>query len=168
MRALHPWLTQNSQDIFNIYSPEQRKWVNGEDYNGTVLQQSYFNLLTSFVERNIADHPVYFLMVIPCQPNQNCEENQIAPTYQRIPAGLTDRLVAQNAPMPLPASEPTYQTEGLTTNYVALDDAARINSSRYADAYARLAALYNTQGQTEAAQRMNAQAVAMNEALKNR
>ncbi|MEO5953287.1 MAG: DUF2723 domain-containing protein [Chloroflexia bacterium] len=168
LRTLHPWLAEKSQDIFNIYSPEQRKWVNGENYNGAVLQQSYFNLLTSFVERNIADHPAYFLMGVPCQPNQNCEENQIAPTYQRIPAGLSDRLVLQNAPLPLPASEPTYHTDGLTTNYVSLDDAARINSTRYADAYARLAALYNSQGQSEAAQRMNAQAVAISDALKNR
>lgn len=169
LRALHPWLTSNSEDIFAKFTPEQRRWVNGEDYNSTVLQQSYFDLLTSFVERNAVDHPAYLLMLQPCQPNQQgCEENLIAPTYQRIPAGFTDKLVAPGAPIPLPAAEPNYNTQGITTNYVAFDDSARINVARYVDAYARLGALYTNQGQTEAAQRMNAQAAAISEAIKNR
>jgi hypothetical protein len=169
LSARHPWLIEKSQDIVNTFAPEQRKWVNGEKYDAGVLQKAYFDLLTSFVERNVADHPAYLLTGVPCQPNQQgCEENLIAPTFQRIPAGLSDRLVAQNEPLPLPANEPNYLTDGITTNYVAFDDSARINSARYADAYARLAALYSTRGRTEAAERMNREAVSIENALKNR
>lgn len=168
LQERYPGLIANSRDIVATFATEQRKWVNGEPYNSTALNNSYFGLLTSFVERNATDHPPYMLIAQACQPGQQCEESQIAPTYLRVPVGLVDKLVPQNTTdLPVPP-EPDYATDGITTNPVGFDDAARLNSLRYVDAYNRLAALYGTAQQNEAAQRMSQRALAIQDALKGR
>jgi hypothetical protein len=168
VRALHPWLIANSEDIVARFAPEQRRWVNGEIFNSAAINEAYVDLMTSFVERNAPDHPAYFLMAQTCPPNQQCEESQIAPTWSRVPVGLVEKLMPPGTTeVPIPA-EPSYMTEGITTNPVGLDDAARINSLRYIEAYRRLAALYGTAGQNETAQRMSDRAVAVEAALRGR
>ncbi|HYP40581.1 MAG TPA: DUF2723 domain-containing protein, partial [Chloroflexia bacterium] len=52
LRRKYPWLIERSQDILDRFSPEQRRWVNGEPFDGALLDSSYFELLGSFVERH--------------------------------------------------------------------------------------------------------------------
>jgi hypothetical protein len=168
LRALHPWLIENSEDIVARFAPEQRRWVNGEQFDQPALNQSYFDLLTSFVERNAAEHPPYFLMGQNCGPNDQCEEKLIAPAWSRLRVGLVERLVPEGATdVALPA-EPSYMTDGITANYVGFDDPARMNSFRYVVAYSALSALYSAAGQSEAAQRMNDRAAEIDAALRGR
>lgn len=168
LRAIHPWLIGNSEDIVATFAPEQRRWVNGEPFNQNTLNQSYLDLMTSFVERNAAERPAFMLIAQTCPQGQQCEENSIAPTYARVPMGLIDMLVPQaNTDVPLP-EEPEYRTEGIDVNPVAFDDAALLNSSRYVDAYRRLAVLYSAAGEDDAAQRMRARAAQLESVITSR
>jgi hypothetical protein len=168
LRRLHPWLIVKSEDIVTVFAREQRRWVNGEPFDQPALNRSYFELMTSFIERNADEHPPYFLMAQPCPQNQTCEESNIAPTWSRVRVGLVEKLVPEGTiDLPLPP-EPNYSTEGITTNPVGFDDAARLNSYRYLVAYSGLSALYGAAGQNEAAQRMNDRAAAIDAALRGR
>jgi hypothetical protein len=170
LRQRYPWLIEKSQDIVNVFSVEQRKWVNGESFNQPLLNSSYFDLMTSFVERNQPGHPAYLLSLEECVTGvpQSCEANQIAPNWIRQPAGLTTRLLpSQPNAADLPP-EPSYKLEGILTNPVALDSTAKINTSLYADAYRRLAILYSTAGQNEKAQELNNRALAIAAAVESR
>ncbi|MEP6774202.1 MAG: hypothetical protein ABJA50_01290, partial [Chloroflexota bacterium] len=94
----YPWLMEKSQDILAIYTPEQRKFVNGEPFDVNTLDQSYFDLLTSFVERNAPDHSAYILPISLCPPNSpQCDNSRIAATYDRQPVGLVYRFVPPNS-----------------------------------------------------------------------
>ncbi len=168
LRLRYPWLIENSNDIVASFSLEQRKWVNGEYFDSNALTKYYFDLLTSFVERNAPDHPAYMLISQPCPANQQCEESQIAPTWTRVPLGLVDKLVPQGTTNVSIPPEPTYVTDGITTNPVGLDDAARLNSVRYVDAYRRLAVLYSAAQESQAAQRMTDRAAQIEAVLQNR
>lgn len=168
LRAIHPWLIGNSEDIVAKFAPEQRRWVNGEPFNQNTLNQAYLDLMTSFVERNAADHPAFMLIAQACPQGQQCEENSIAPAYARVPMGLVDMLVPRDtADVPLP-EEPDYRTLGIDVNPVAFDDAALLNSARYVDAYRRLAVLYSAAGQDDAAQRMRARAAQLEVVITSR
>jgi hypothetical protein len=170
LRQRYPWLIEKSQDIVSTFSVEQRKWVNGEVFNQPLLNSSYFDLMTSFIERNKADHPAFLLSLEQCVTGvpQSCEANQIAPDWIRQPFGLTTRLLpSQPTGGDLPP-EPDYRLEGILSNPVALDSTAKINSSLYVDAYQRLAILYSTAGQSDKAQEMDNRASAIAAALESR
>jgi hypothetical protein len=165
----YPWLMQKSQDILATYKPEQRKFVNGESFDVNTLDQSYYALLTSFVERNAPDHPAYILPISLCPPNSpQCENSRIAPTYDRQPVGLVYKFVAPNSgDQPVPP-EASFATEGVTGQQVPLDDAARANSKFYADAYSRMASYYNFLNQPQSAQNMADKAQLIRSALAGR
>ena len=165
----YPWLMQKSQDILSTYTPEQRKFVNGESFDVNTLDQSYFALITSFVERNAPDHPAFILPITLCPPNSpQCDNSRIAPTYDRQPVGLAYKFVPPNSgDQPVPP-EPTFATEGITGQRVPLDDAARVNSKFYADAYSRMASYYSFLNQTQLSQNMADKAQAIRTALAGR
>jgi hypothetical protein len=169
LRQRYPWLIENSNDVVSTFATEQRKWVNGEPFDGTLLNNSYFDVMTSFVERNQADHPAYILSLDQCVPNvpQSCEANQIAPTWTRQPVGLTERLVAPQTTGGLPPV-PDYKLDGVLTDPVSLDATARLNSSLYVDAYRKLAAVYGAANQTQKAQELTQKASAIAAAINAR
>jgi hypothetical protein len=167
----YPDLMAKSQDIVDTFSREQRNWVDGKAFDVNVLNTSYIELLTSFVERNIDARPAYLMLLIPCDPRlppEQCENNQIAPTYQRQPAGLVWKLVnGQAANVELPP-EPNYNLNGILTNPVPFDTFARENSRMYVDAFTRLAAMYRNAGDEERSNRMLQRASEVNAALQGR
>lgn len=169
LKQRYPWLIENSKDIVSTFATEQRKWVNGEPFDQALLNSSYFNLMTSFVERNQADHPAYILSLDQCIPNvpTSCEANQIAPSWTRQPVGLTAKLVAPQATADLP-TVPDYKLDGILTNPVSLDATARINTSLYVDAYRKLAAVYGAANQTQKAQELTEKAAAIAAAISAR
>ena len=149
----------------------QQKFVNGTltDADNSIINTAYYDLMTSFVERNGSQHPAYMLTTSPCNPNDTaCEDNQIAPTYQRVPAGLAFKLVAPDAPGASIPPEPDYKTEGITRNPVAFDDAARINSLFYVNAYNRMAIYFGALSQPDAARRMSAKATSLQAIINSR
>ncbi len=146
----YPWLIEKSRDIADRFSTEQRKWVNGEPYDNRLLSSSYFDLLTSFVDRNYDKHPAYILFVIGCdpsQPPQNCENNMIAPKYAREPMGLVTKLWREPPSSPEVPPVPQYDLQGVTHDKVPMDDFARTNASFYASAYTTLGQLYDALNQ---------------------
>lgn len=164
-----PWLMEKSRDILATYTPEQRKFVNGESFDVNTLDQAYVALLTSFVERNAPDHPAYMLPISLCPPNSpQCDNGRIAPTYDRQPVGLVYRFVPPNSGDQPAPPEPTFTTEGITAHPVPLDDAARANSKFYADAYSRMASYYSFLNQPESAQNMADKAQSILSALAGR
>jgi hypothetical protein len=157
LRQRYPWLLEKSQDVLGKFSPEQRKWVNGQPFDAALLQQSYFDLMTSFVERNQADHPAFLLTLEPCDPSvvQSCEANQIAPTWYRQPEGLVTRLLPSKPAGTDPPPVPTYKLDGILNEPVYFDDAARDNTQLYADAFRQLSVQYSVANQQDKAQAMS-------------
>jgi hypothetical protein len=157
LRQRYPWLLDKSQDILNQFSPEQRKWVNGEQFDSALLNKSYFDLMTSFFERNQADHPAYLLTLEQCEPGvvQSCEANQIAPTWYRQPEGLVTQLLPAKPTAQDPPAVPDYKLDGITTSPVYFDDAARDNTTLYRDAFRQLAVMYGVANQQDKAQAMD-------------
>jgi hypothetical protein len=164
----YPWLMDKSEDIITGFAVEQRKWVNGEAFDANALDQSYYDLLTSFVERNAPDHPSYMLTIRPCPPSASCDNNRIASTYLRQPIGLTFKLVPPEAGEPPAPDESDYKTVGITASPVPFDDAARTNSLFYVDAYNRMNAYFQTLNMQDAAQRMAEKANAIRVAIQGR
>lgn len=156
LEKLHPWLMQNSRDIANTFETEQRRWVNGEAYDVGVLDESYWGLLTSFVERNYGQHPAY-IVSLPCNPNrspEDCPMARIAPQYYREHKGIVDKLWKQPPPKEQLPPEPAYKLAGITDNFVPMDEFALLNSQQYVNAYVTLANLYSNAGKQDAMQRM--------------
>ncbi|HEY0068769.1 MAG TPA: DUF2723 domain-containing protein [Chloroflexia bacterium] len=164
----YPFLIENSRDVAERFSAEQRKWVDGKPFDASLLDRLYIELLTSFVDRNSSAHPAFLLMQPPCggvpAPN-GCESNFIAPGYPRQAYGLTTRLLrAGDAETSLPP-EPAYKVEGIVDNQVPMDEFARNNSAEYGRAYRRMAQLYTAANEPERAQRMLLRATEIEEAL---
>ncbi|MEO8284859.1 MAG: DUF2723 domain-containing protein [Chloroflexota bacterium] len=170
LRERYPWLIENSNEIVAEFATEQRKWVNGEPFDSAKLNTAYYDLMTSFVERNSAEHPAYLLMVTPCDPNapQVCDANNIAPKWYRQTQGLVTKLWAEQPSLSQIPHEPAYILDGILTNPVSMDDVAKINTNLYTDAYRRLAALYGSVNQVEAAQRMADRASQLQAAIDSR
>ncbi len=162
----YPWLIANSQDIVDRFRAEQLKWVNGQPFDADLLNRLYFELLTSFVDRN-RDHPAYVLFA-PCLPQVPCESNLVAPGYYRQPVGLVSRLLAQ-APTPadLPP-EPHFELRGITYDRVPMDEFSRANTQYYVRACQTMARLYDMAGQTQQAQHMRDLAAEIMSALQDR
>ncbi|HKP54273.1 MAG TPA: DUF2723 domain-containing protein [Chloroflexia bacterium] len=161
-----PALVEKSRDIIATFQVEQRRWVNGEPYNLQLLQDSYYSLLTSFVERNFDARQAYVLFQ-PCGQPASCESNLVAPAFERQRIGLTSRLV--RSPVPAgsePPKEPEYKLAGIATgSRVPMDDFARLNSCRYVEAYAILAQQYGTANKPDHSQMMAAMATTVRQAI---
>jgi hypothetical protein len=164
-----PALVEKSRDLLPIFQDEQRRWLNWPDpnkYPSEVLQESYFNLLASFVERSFDTRPAYVLFQA-CRPGEFCESAQVAPNFERQRVGLTSRLVRKPAPasIELP-KEPEYKLAGISAgSRVPMDDFARLNSCRYFEAYAILARQYGTANKPDQAQRMAEMATTVRQAI---
>jgi hypothetical protein len=168
LRQRYPWLIERSQDIVDRFAPEQRRWVNGEPYNAEVINTGYFDLLTSFVERNYPEYTPYVHWLQDCPPDAQCESNLIAADWLRQPTGLSYRLwPPDTTTQPLPP-EPNYSMAGITTNAVSFDTFARVNSEMYRQAYLRLADLYGRSGNSEGAARLDERARELAVALQGR
>jgi hypothetical protein len=168
LRQRYPWLIEKSQDIVERFSAEQRRWVNGEQYDEQVINDGYFDLLSSFVERNYPEYVPYVLWLQDCPPGAQCESNLIAQDWVRQPTGLAFRLWPPGAPSPSLPPEPDYVLRGITFDHVGFDTFARVNSEMYRQAYLRLADLYGRSGSVDAAQRMDARARELSAALQGR
>ncbi len=141
----YPWLIANSRDIADTFRQEQRKWVNGEAFDQGLLQNSYIQLMTSFVERNISTHPAYVFFSSQCDPSlgqQNEEGNLIAQNYTRQVSGIAYRLWPQPPPADALPPEPKFDLRGYIGDETPLDDFARVNAGCYATAYALTAQAY--------------------------
>ncbi|HEX8231315.1 MAG TPA: DUF2723 domain-containing protein [Chloroflexia bacterium] len=168
LERLHPFLMQKSRDLAGQFASEQRKWVNGEPFDAALLDRLYFDLLTSFVDRNAETHAAFLLMGPPCNEvpaPSGCESNAIAPAYSRQPYGLANRLVKPSDPAPALPPEPAYALRGILGSQVPMDEFARNNSLEYARAYRRLARLYTAANDLESANRMLERALEIEAAL---
>jgi hypothetical protein len=135
----YPWLIENSRDIVDVFSSEQRKWVNDEPFDVGRLNGAYLGLLTSFVERNIDKHPAYVFFSSQCVPSlgqQGEEGNDIARDYTRQIAGLAFRLWPKGTPANATPPDPKFDLRGYTYDKTPLDEFALINARCYANAYA--------------------------------
>lgn len=163
----HPFLIEKSGDVARQFAAEQSKWVNDQPFDSALLNNLYLGLLTSFVERNTDTHEAFLLMFPPCHavpaPAQ-CESNSIAPSYGRQVNGLTTRLLKPGA-NPVVPSEPNYSLAGILGNQVPMDEFARMNSQLYADAYRRLAQVYQAVGDEERGARVSQKAEEIERAL---
>jgi|GEM_PF-3583076 len=164
-----PTLVEKSRDLLPTFQSEQRRWLDWPDPNtfpSEVLQESYFNLLASFVERSFDTRPAYVLFN-PCRPGQYCESALVAPNFERQRVGLTTRLVRKPVPNPIQLpKEPEYKLAGITTgSRVPMDDFARLNSCRYFEAYAILSQQYGAANKPDQAQRMAELATTVRQAI---
>lgn len=166
LRRKYPWLIEKSQDILGRFSPEQRKWVNGEPFNGGVLDSSYFELIQSFVERHYDERPTYSLFM-PC-PNLNCESARVLPGYVRAREGVVHRFWKGAPPSSYVPPEPQYELRGITHDKVPFDDFARENTHFYLDSYRELERIYQSLNQPEMADRMAAKAAEIASAIEGR
>ena len=157
----YPWLVANSSDITARFTPEQNKWVNGEPYNASVLNQSYIDLMSSFVERNIDKRPIYTLFT-----QGNPEDSQIAASYVRQPWGSGTRLWppgTQSLPVP---PMPNFDLRGYLTDKTPVqDDFAQFAASLYQTAYQQTAQVFAQANQNDKAQQLVAQATQLQAAL---
>ncbi|HYO49284.1 MAG TPA: DUF2723 domain-containing protein [Chloroflexia bacterium] len=166
LRLKYPWLIEESQDILARYSPEQRKWVNGEPFDGALLDGSYYELLASFVERHYDERPTYSLFV-PC-PKLDCRSVRVLPEYIRAREGIVHRFWRDTPPASYVPPEPQYELRGITHDKVPFDDFARENTDLYLDSYRELELIYRSLNQPEMADRMAAQASEIAAAIEGR
>lgn len=168
----YPWLVANSKDIVDPFRVEQRKWVNGEDYNQPLLNQLYLNLLTSFVERNYDKHPTYTFFTSSCDAGAaretGAENNQIAPKYTRQPAGMAFRLWREPPPSTALPPEPQFDLRGYTYDKAPLDDFSRYNTTFYTCGYGATADAYARANQTDKANALASKAAELRTALTGR
>ncbi|HEX9990303.1 MAG TPA: DUF2723 domain-containing protein [Chloroflexia bacterium] len=166
LRHKYPWLIEKSQDILDRFSPEQRRWVNGQPYDRDLLDSSYFELLESFVERHYDERPTYSLFTA-C-PNLNCESARVLPSYTRAREGVVHRFWKGTPPASYVPPEPRYELRGITHDKVPFDDFARENTRLYLDSYRELERIYRSLNQPEMADRMAAQAAEIAGAIEGR
>jgi hypothetical protein len=155
LEQLYPWLVANSRDLVEAFRVEQRKFVNGEPYDPNRINTLYLDLLTSFVERNADEHPVYiYFRACPANmPQELCENNQIAPSFRRAPSGLALRLWRELPAGTLPP-DPVFDLSGYTTNRTPLDEFAIANAGLYLDAYRNAARQYSLARREDKSQEM--------------
>ncbi len=167
----YPWLIANSRDIADTFRLEQRKWVNGEAFDQSLLQNSYIQLMTSFVERNISTHPAYVFFSSQCDPSlrqQNEEGNLIAQNYTRQVSGIAYRLWPQPPPANLLPPEPKFDLRGYTNDKTPLDDFAKVNAGCYATAYTLTAQAYAGAKNTAKAQELAGMAAQIRQVIGRR
>jgi hypothetical protein len=164
-------LIEKSSDLVAPYLLQQRTWLERPgnkltSAESSSLSKSYFDLLTSFVERNIETRQAYVLFQ-RAAPGPNCESCQVAPNFERHKVGLTSKLVRKPAPaVPELPKEPDYRLEGIMTGgQVPMDEFARLNSCLYVEAYASLAPQYAAVSNTEAATRLMAKGNTVRQAI---
>ena len=139
-----PALIQASRDVVEVFSVEQRRWVNGDVFDPSKLQKSYEDLINSFVTRHEGTRPASVLFL---------NETQVVPDYRRRNMGLTTRLLPENVNTAPPPPEPQYNLDGLIERDAPLDTSSCLNSRFYTAAYRTLGAQYERAGNREAALR---------------
>src|SRR5205807_7146137 len=113
----YPWLVANSKDLADPFRVEQRKWVNGEAFDATLLQKLYIDLLNSFIERNYDQHPAYEFFPSNVDPDaqaQAAENNLIVPKYVKQPSGMAVRLWREQPTAASLPPMPNIDLRGLT------------------------------------------------------
>lgn len=166
-----PELIQKSSDLITPYRINQRKWLDTlpkklSDEDQAILTKNYFDVLTSFVERNLETRPAYVLFQ-RVAPGQECKSCLVATDFERQKVGLISKLVRKPAPtIPELPKEPDYKLDGIIVGkQVPMDDFARLNSCFYAEAYATLAQQYSAVNNTSAATRMETMANTVRQAI---
>lgn len=83
IRNNYPQFYRRSETEIRLFLQELDKFEHELPYNPEEIELRYNDMINSFVEKNYADHPVYFTIEM---------EKHLAPGYQRIPEGLALRL----------------------------------------------------------------------------
>ena len=83
LKRNHPEIYRRSEQEIRRFLAEAYKFERDLPYQAEIIEQSYNDMINSFVDRNYADRPVYLTVEI---------ENQFAADYQRIPEGLAYRI----------------------------------------------------------------------------
>jgi hypothetical protein len=170
LEKYRPDIVARSRDILGTFQPEQRRWVNGEQFNGAVLDESYYALLESFVSTHIAERPVFMLWQ-QC-PEGACERDKLidrlSAKFAARPAGLTTQVLAGQQDGEQLPEEPNYRLAGLLDRSVPLDMFSRLNSQFYLGAYSSLSEVYRAAGRTDAADRMTRRYIELQSALEGR
>ncbi len=158
----YPWIVSNSGDIAQTFRSEQHKWVNSEPFNPTLLQQSYIDLLNSFIDRNIAKHPAYIFFRSFCNPALEEAENKlIGQKYAKQLSGFAYRLLPQAPPAGTVPPEPNFDLRGYLQDRVPFDEVARFNGECYANAYTLAAQEYSRASQPDKARQLLAEGAAV-------
>jgi hypothetical protein len=83
LESRYPWLIQRSQEEVNGFLREVDKFERDLPYNPAVIQARYVGMISSFIEKNLPERPVYVTSEI---------EREFTVGYQRVPEGLAQRL----------------------------------------------------------------------------
>ncbi len=85
LESHYPWLIQRSRDEVNAFLREVDKFEHDLPYDPNVIQAKYVGMITSLIDKNLPDRPVYVTSEI---------EREFTPGLQRVPDGLAFRLYA--------------------------------------------------------------------------
>ena len=83
LESRYPWLIRNSREEVDGFLREVNKFEHGLPFDPAVIQARYVGMITSFIDRNLRDRPVYVTSEI---------EREFTPGFQRVPEGLAQRL----------------------------------------------------------------------------
>jgi hypothetical protein len=83
LESRHPQLIQDSRAEVDGFLREVDKFEHDLPYDPAVIQARYVAMITSFIDRNLANRPVYVTSEI---------EREFTPGLQRVPEGLAQRL----------------------------------------------------------------------------
>jgi hypothetical protein len=83
LESRYPSLIQRSRDEVDGFLREVDKFERDLPYNPAVIQARYVGMISSFIEKNLSERPVYVTSEI---------EREFTVGYQRVPEGLAQRL----------------------------------------------------------------------------
>ncbi|MBS4029514.1 MAG: DUF2723 domain-containing protein [Ignavibacteriales bacterium] len=88
----YPSLIHNSRNEINTFLVELNKFEHNEPYNNFTIEQSFRNVISSFITKNMKERAVYVTPEIEAEYTQG---------FQRIPDGLLFRLVPDGGSVPI-------------------------------------------------------------------
>ncbi len=141
----YPWLIKNSRNEVDAFLFHLNKFEHNESYDAYAIEQTYRNLIASFITKNISEHPIYVTPEIEAEYTQG---------FQRIPDGLVFRLIPDGDA--LPKISPKYFTFRPSEKKGSLPETVL---QFYARSYS-VQAMYSLQmGQIEDARRLSDEAL---------
>jgi hypothetical protein len=100
VESRYPWLIERSRDEVNGFLREADKFEHDLPYNPAVIQARYVGMITSLIQKNLHERPVYVTSEI---------EREFTPGLQRVPEGLAQRLYADTLFHPTAFPDLTYR-----------------------------------------------------------
>ena len=95
LQHTHPELYERSRHEIEVFRASLVKFERDEPYDANVVEQQYRDVIRGFVDKNIAEHPIFATAEL---------EQEYTPGYVRIAEGLAFRLYAHDdgAPVEFP------------------------------------------------------------------